>query len=244
MPLCEWEETETCPYNNAHQISKSKLITHLVKCRRNNPNAGIEICSFNSSHHIPKDELAEHEKNCPSAKQLAMILNSPMSSSLNAPVSNVAPVNGIDDEDWEAEATIKKSYDPKKVINNRSVLRKIEGVTPSKRRDFRMNERVRLQELQVNSANTEKLSDQLSKTFMRDESRQPVPNFNNNDRPLAKGRGRGVMLGRVQWNESRNALGSVSSNQSSGSDATGNKVEEKNVPKSRGRGKIKWGTKN
>ena len=37
------------------------------------------------------------------------------------------------------------------------------------------------------------------------------------------------MLGRVQWNESRNALGSVSSNQSSGSDATGKNEEEINL---------------
>ena len=26
MPLLDWEETETCPYNPAHQITKAKLI--------------------------------------------------------------------------------------------------------------------------------------------------------------------------------------------------------------------------
>jgi len=256
MPLLGWEETVTCPYNNAHQISKSKLITHLVKCRRNNPDAGIEICSFNSTHHIPRDQMAEHEKNCESAKQIAYLMSAPMpSSSFNAPVSNAVPDMGIDDEDWEAEATITKSYDPSKKTQNRSILRKKEGATPSERREFRKNERIRLEELE------DKLSNQLSKTSLREEPAR-VPNFNNNDRPKGIGRGRGVILCRDKWTLSRNARGSVSTNQSCDSDLSeawkrsphsdscGNQqkqtknaenCEKINVPKGRGRGRVKWG---
>jgi len=107
------------------------------------------------------------------------------------------------------------------------------------------------------------LSTQLSKTSLRDEpARVLVPSLNNNDRPKGIGRGRGVILCKDQWTLSRNARGSVSTNQSCGSDQSeawkqsphvdscgvrqnqsmnsGN-CEKINVPKGRGRGRVKWG---
>jgi len=110
----------------------------------------------------------------------------------------------------------------------------------------------------------DKLGTQLSKTSLREKSKEPpakVPNFNNNDRPKGIGRGRGVILSRDKWTLSRNARGSVSTNQSGESDQSeawkqspqsdscGNQqktvkagnCEKINVPKGRGRGRVKWG---
>ena len=111
-------------------------------------------------------------------------------------MSNNVPDLGIDDEDWEAEATITKSYDPSKKTQNRSILRKKEGATPSERREFRKNERIRLGELQM--SNMDKLSTQLSKTSLREKTMEPArgPNFNNNDRP--KGRVGDGIFGNVK----------------------------------------------
>ena len=55
------------------------------------------------------------------------------------------------DEDWEAEATIKESYNPYKMTAAKQILRKIEGATESERREFRDQEKRRLEELKKKS---------------------------------------------------------------------------------------------
>jgi len=54
-----------------------------------------------------------------------------------------------EEEDWEKEATIKSSYNPTKKASEKNVLRKLEGATPSQRKEFRAQERVRLAELEA-----------------------------------------------------------------------------------------------
>merc|ERR1719516_666253 len=48
-----------------------------------------------------------------------------------------------DDEDWEKEAIIKTSYDPKKRASQMPVLMKLEGATPYQRKEFRAKEKLR-----------------------------------------------------------------------------------------------------
>ena len=52
-----------------------------------------------------------------------------------------------DDEDWEKEAIVKHSYDSKKKASQLPVLMKLEGATPSQRKEFRAKEKVRHEEL-------------------------------------------------------------------------------------------------
>ena len=62
--LLRHEETLTCPYNRSHQILKSKMTVHLVRCRRSNLNALVDICPFNSSHHVKREDYDEHLRMC------------------------------------------------------------------------------------------------------------------------------------------------------------------------------------
>ena len=47
------------------------------------------------------------------------------------------------EEDWEREAIIKTSYDPKKRASELPVLRKLEGATKGQRKEFRASEKAR-----------------------------------------------------------------------------------------------------
>ena len=51
------------------------------------------------------------------------------------------------EEDWEQEATARRSYDPSLAASKRDVLRKVEGATPSQRKEFRAQERQRHEHL-------------------------------------------------------------------------------------------------
>ena len=51
----------------------------------------------------------------------------------------------IGEENWEIEASIKTSYDPSKKASQMPVLRKLEGATPSQRKEFRASEKLRLE---------------------------------------------------------------------------------------------------
>ena len=57
----------TCPYNSSHKIAKDRIQTHLVKCRRNHPEADLVVCPYNASHRVPMPEEQFHVTSCPDA---------------------------------------------------------------------------------------------------------------------------------------------------------------------------------
>jgi len=57
------------------------------------------------------------------------------------------------EENWEKEATVKQSYDPKKKATKAPVLRYVQGATPSQRKEFRAKEKVRLETMQQGGLN-------------------------------------------------------------------------------------------
>ena len=57
----------TCPYNSSHKITMDRIQTHLVKCRRNHPEADLVVCPYNANHHMPKPEEQFHVTSCPDA---------------------------------------------------------------------------------------------------------------------------------------------------------------------------------
>ena len=163
MPLCEWEKTITCPYNPSHQITVERIQWHLVKCRKNHPTSDHVVCPYNASHHVPKPEEQYHISTCSDRKIVEL---SKYSWAMDRPgyhgnLSMPPPSNpqwgntAADDmeENWEKEATVKQSYDPKKKASNAPVLRYVQGATPSQRKEFRAKEKVRLETMQQGGLN-------------------------------------------------------------------------------------------
>lgn len=55
--LAGYNDLVECPYNKAHQIMRSRLQFHLVRCRRSHPNSEKVTCPFNTTHIMNKEEL-------------------------------------------------------------------------------------------------------------------------------------------------------------------------------------------
>jgi len=155
MPVLGWEKTFTCPYNPAHQITVERLQFHLVKCRRNHPASNVAICPFNSGHHVLRAEMTLHTAVCSDRRMVESIKYNPkpvlerygLHESLSERRAREAELPPST-EDWEAEATVTSSYNPAKMAMRMPVLRKLEGGTPSQRKEFRASERVRLEMLE------------------------------------------------------------------------------------------------
>ena len=180
MPLLPWEETISCPYNPSHQITRKIIQKHLVKCRRNHPDTDLVICSFNSTHHIPGKIIKKHEAECPDRKLFEQIMFIP-ENQMRAPTPVTSrPTCGSDDEDWEAEANVKVSYNPAEAAAKKNVLRKIEGAVPSQRKAFRMKEFERLKEL-------DKREDTSESSDTEEEE-----DLDKSD--IVRGKGKGILL--------------------------------------------------
>jgi len=159
MPLCEWEKTVTCPYNPAHQITIERIQWHLVKCRKQHNTSEFIVCPYNASHHVPKPEEQYHLQTCSDRKIVELAryklsldrpgqhgnLSMPQPSKEGQAWGRV--VDNLDGENWEKDATVKKSYDPSKKAANSVVLRNKQGATPSERKEFRAQERTRIEML-------------------------------------------------------------------------------------------------
>lgn len=57
MNLPGYGELVECPYNKAHQLLKSRIQTHLIKCRKSYPKVQKVQCPFNVTHLINEPEL-------------------------------------------------------------------------------------------------------------------------------------------------------------------------------------------
>jgi len=181
MGLLEWEKTITCPYNPAHQITPARLQGHLVKCRRNNPTAEVDICPFNCSHHFPKPERRYHLETCPDRKIVDLAI---YDTEAEQDVIGIKPVcegrmeELLDGEDWDAEPQLQ-SYDPEKKCSKSAVLRKVQGVTPSERKKFYAAERIRHEALLGASVKEEEEKVESSASIRR----PVVPSISKDDFP-------------------------------------------------------------
>uniref|UniRef100_A0A6E8W8L5 CHHC U11-48K-type domain-containing protein n=1 Tax=Anopheles coluzzii TaxID=1518534 RepID=A0A6E8W8L5_ANOCL len=145
MEVPNYGTVVVCPYNNAHQILAERLQKHLVKCRRQYPNAKITACPFNNAHHIPEQELKLHTKTCPDRGQ--------MESFKYAIASTPAPPPQAaqdDDENWDDMDA--PAYNPAKYCANNLIIRKATHKTAAEKRQFYEDERVRHEMLKKGNA--------------------------------------------------------------------------------------------
>lgn len=159
MPVSSYEKVVQCPYERSHLIVPDRLSVHLVKCRKNHPNTDVKICPYNSNHHIQAARYSTHLDDCDS-KDLAVHLlqesvaerrqncsvasiDSGLCSISPSPSNNTTDSNIDDEEDWEKDL-IAEPYDPVKRSLEMNVIRKPRGLTPGQRREFVLQERIRL----------------------------------------------------------------------------------------------------
>lgn len=88
----------SCPYNSAHRVPRSRIQSHIVRCKEKNPN--LIICPYNATHRLPESEIKVHVLNCPSKDAI-------FPSKLNERTVEIKPNEvklkrpPIDDEVWD-----------------------------------------------------------------------------------------------------------------------------------------------
>lgn len=133
MPLLPEDDTVVCPYNKAHEILKPRYAHHLLKCRKQHPNSGLDICVFNSTHHIPKEEMALHLRSCPD-KIRPNVSSVKMSYVPPCPNANVRKLV-TSNENWDCDPGVV--FDPRINAMKKNVVRSINNVPKSERIAFR-----------------------------------------------------------------------------------------------------------
>jgi len=64
VPTVDLDDTVTCPYNKFHQIKRSRIQYHILKCSKNYPDMDLVICPYNATHQFPEHERRGHLVYC------------------------------------------------------------------------------------------------------------------------------------------------------------------------------------
>ncbi|KAK7863298.1 hypothetical protein R5R35_005341 [Gryllus longicercus] len=141
------DEIVPCPYNPSHQINKSRLQYHIVKCEKQHAQRELVTCPYNATHRLPKPELAVHIFECPDKRILEThkFQTGDEVSKKNLQ-EFIRPSLPPSEENWDTD-DYQSSYDPNQHINNKCVIRNIQGATKSERKQFRREERRRVNQL-------------------------------------------------------------------------------------------------
>ncbi|XP_073835401.1 gametocyte-specific factor 1 homolog [Musca autumnalis] len=129
-----------CPYEKHHQILRSRMQVHLVRCRKNHPNEKKVTCPFNVTHVLNEPELEFHLSCCAERTTFENYRNTepaPTRPTIPPPMPQYQSEDNWDDENVP-------SYNPQAYAANADVLRTIKGAPPSQRKAFRKQERLRL----------------------------------------------------------------------------------------------------
>ncbi|XP_018328768.1 uncharacterized protein LOC108739357 [Agrilus planipennis] len=168
MNARESERHLTCPYNPCHQILSGRMATHLVKCKRNYPDAKIVECKYNNTHRIPEPELKYHHDHCKDRVTLDKYMYVPETNNQDKyPVPKYDL--STDGECWD-DVNVP-TYNPEEHIKDKPILRNIMVQSAAVKRDFRNNERQRHQKL----SNMNKCSEEKSaENFDTGRARRPA----------------------------------------------------------------------
>lgn len=137
---------ETCPFEKAHQIRRSRMQIHIVKCRKNHPMAEMQICPFNATHVIPVPDYQYHLRICNSKKiieqQFYRLTDEADSGEIKAAPFDVPDIDC--EENWDTQ--IGAGYDPNLKTGPAPIFVAKQGATKSELKAFRAQQRMRLQE--------------------------------------------------------------------------------------------------
>lgn len=145
---------ESCPFDPVHRILRSRMQFHLTKCSKNFPKASKtkKQCPYDTRHIVNLVEYQYHISTCPARESVWRYKLGESADSSETP--NFVPIEAAgsqetkpdEEENWDNDTRFS-SYDPWKGTEKKPVLRTLIGVSRSKRRAFRLDERRRYQSL-------------------------------------------------------------------------------------------------
>ncbi|XP_043477490.1 uncharacterized protein LOC122508280 [Leptopilina heterotoma] len=146
------DDNVTCPYDKSHRLQRSKIQTHLVKCRRNHPCDKSEMltCPYDATHVFHQAEYQYHINNCrESGKVVNFIQSMEPSRSIGAvPIDVVANVYvPSTEENWDDEPPAQ-TYDAMSNAKEKGVLIPENCLSKAKKKQFKNSERTRHQNLE------------------------------------------------------------------------------------------------
>jgi len=72
VPTINCDDLVTCPYNKFHQIRRSRIQYHILKCKKNYPDIELVVCPYNATHQFPEHEKRGHLLHCRDRRVLEM----------------------------------------------------------------------------------------------------------------------------------------------------------------------------
>ncbi|XP_055940792.1 gametocyte-specific factor 1 homolog isoform X1 [Argiope bruennichi] len=115
-------ELETCPFDEAHKVKRSRMQIHIAKCRLNHLDSPQPfVCPFNATHILPAQEKAYHLSRCPDRVVLDRTVTAPLHQNnpfkgRTAVPSVSEPIHVEPEEVWEVDDDIKPGYQPTKEV--------------------------------------------------------------------------------------------------------------------------------
>lgn len=152
-PTPGYENLVQCPYDKGHQILHHRVMRHLTKCGRQHPHIKLEICPYDTMHRLRPEDMEDHKKTCSGRARLeeySNILYTPAETDLKN-VSFFLPkpkVPDSDTNDWD-ELVGTHKYNASKVATGKEVLRNCFGRTKSERKQFYLEENLRMTALKA-----------------------------------------------------------------------------------------------
>lgn len=138
------EKLEPCPYNSSHQIIPHRMAKHIIKCKKNYPDAQMKVCIFNAVHVVPVHQYQAHLLECESRELVErevycrprVVQTTPLAKAEALPVQD-----GIAKcENWELEC-VQSSYRPEEHVIYKEFTRPPPpGLGKAARKQWRLSE--------------------------------------------------------------------------------------------------------
>ncbi|CAD6224718.1 GSCOCG00005518001-RA-CDS [Cotesia congregata] len=149
----------TCPIDKSHEIFRSRLPQHLIKCLKANKLVNKMICPYNTTHLININEKEKHLMECESYAKI-FIESAEMAEKPNYSgvvhfddavdqVTRALEASGIDGQEEKVCFIDGPAYNPEEAKINEQLYRQLNGEAKSARKNFRREEVKRHAELEA-----------------------------------------------------------------------------------------------